>query len=182
MYKRQVAAIADLKQHSGETVGGFLDRVKIAVDMLHYNVAEAQRDNAFRQGYQRLVIAQFGSGINDDIREQIFGVPDPPATIAAVLAAATAVENEKHSKASKLVVNQIEEDKPKEENKSDSSDLEKKCQKLEKQMKEILAIGRGSYRGRGRGAANSGKCYGCGQPGHFFFTCREQLPIPKRYA
>ena len=63
--------------------------------------------------------------MNDEIREQIFGVPDPPATIAAVLAAATAIENEKHSKASKLVVNQIEEDKPKEENKSDSSDLEK---------------------------------------------------------
>ena len=32
-----VAAIADLKQRSGETVGDFLDRVKIAVDMLHYN-------------------------------------------------------------------------------------------------------------------------------------------------
>ena len=118
-----VAAIADLKQRSGETVGGFLDRVKIAVDMLHYNVPEAQRDDAFRQGYQRLVIAQFGSGVNDEIREQIFGVPDPPATIAAVLAAATAVENEKHSKASKLIVNQVEEEKkPKEEDKSDSSD------------------------------------------------------------
>ena len=61
----------DLKQRSGETVGGFLDRVKIAVDMLHYNIAEAQRDDGFWQGYQRLVIAQFGSGVNDDIREQI---------------------------------------------------------------------------------------------------------------
>ena len=129
-----------------------MDRVKIAVDMLHYNVPEAQRDDAFRQGYQRLVIAQFGSGVNDEIREQIFGVPDPPATIAAVLAAATAVENEKHSKASKLIVNQVEDEKkPKEEDKSNSSELEKKCEKLEKQMKEILAIGRGSYRGRGRG-------------------------------
>ena len=88
-----------------------MDRVKIAVDMLHYNVPEAQRDDAFRQGYQRLVIAQFGSGVNDEIREQIFGVPDPPATIAAVLAAATAVENEKHSKASKLIVNQVEDEK-----------------------------------------------------------------------
>ena len=86
-------------------------------------------------------------------------------------------ENEKHSKASKLVVNQIEEDKPKEENKSDSSDLEKKCQKLEKQMKEILAIGRGSQRGRGRGAAKSGKCYGCGQPGHIRANC----PAPQQY-
>ena len=123
-------------------------QVKIAVDMLHYNVPEAQRDNAFRQGYQRLVIAQFGSGVDDEIKEQIFGVPDPPATIAAVLAAATAVENKKHSKVSKLIVNQVEDEKkPKEEDKSDSSELEMKCEKLEKQMKEILAIGRGSYRG-----------------------------------
>ena len=139
--------------------------------MLHYNVPEAQRDDAFRQGYQRLVIAQFGSGVNDEIREQIFGVPDPPGTIAAVLAAATSVENEKHSKASKLIVNQVEDEKkPKEEDKKDSSDIEKKCEKLEKQMKEILAIGRGSYRGRGRGAADSGKCYGCGQPGPVSYT------------
>ena len=41
-----VAAIADLKQRSGETVGDFLDRVKIAVDMLHYNVEEADRNQA----------------------------------------------------------------------------------------------------------------------------------------
>ena len=72
------------------TTGGFLDRVKIAVDMLHYNVQEADRNAAFRAGYQRLVIFQFGSGVNDEIREQIFGVPNPPDTIAAVLAAATA--------------------------------------------------------------------------------------------
>ena len=141
-----VAAIADLKQRSGETVGGFLDRVKIAVDMLHYNVPEADRNAAFRAGYQRLVIAQFGSGVNDEIREQMFGVPNPPDTIAAVLAAATAVENEKHSKATKLVVNQVEDEKTtKEEKKSDSSELEKECEQLKKQMKEILAIGRSSY-------------------------------------
>ena len=102
-----VAAIADLKQRSGETVGGFLDRVKIAVDMLHYNVEEANRDQAFRDGYTRLVIAQFGSGVNAEIRQQIFGVPNPPETIAAVLAAATAVENETHPKATKLVINPI---------------------------------------------------------------------------
>ena len=107
-----VAAIADLKQRSGETVGGFLDRVKIAVDMLHYNVEEANRDQAFRDGYARLVIAQFGSGVNSEIRQQIFGVPNPPATIAAVLAAATAVENEMNPKATKLVINPIEDEQP----------------------------------------------------------------------
>ena len=58
-----VAAISDLKQRSGETVGGFMDRVKIAVDMLHYNVTEANRNQAFRESYTRLVIAQFGGGV-----------------------------------------------------------------------------------------------------------------------
>ena len=95
--------------------------------MLHYNVPEAERNDAFRAGYQRLVIAQFGSGVNDDIREQIFGVPNPSATIPDVLAAATAIENEKHSKVTELVVNEIEDEKKttKEEDKSDSSELEK---------------------------------------------------------
>ena len=183
-----VAAIADLKQRSGETVGGFLDRVKIAVDMLHYNVEEANRNQAFRDGYTRLVIAQFGSGVNDDIRQQIFGVPNPPETIAAVLAAATAVENEKHSKATKLVINPIEEEQPQEdkdtkkEQKTDSTDIEKECEMLKKQMKEILAIGKGSYRGRGRGgAANNGKCYGCGQPGHIRANCPSPQQQPYQY-
>ena len=49
----------------------------------------------------------------------------------------------------------------KEDKKSDPSDIEKECELLKKQMKEILAIGRGSYRGRGRGnrggTANNGK-------------------------
>ena len=63
--------------------------------MLHYNVEEADRNAAFRASYTRLVIAQFGGGVTDEIREQVFGVPNPPATIADVLAAATAVENEK---------------------------------------------------------------------------------------
>ena len=132
-----VAAIADLKQRSGETVGDFLDRVKIAVDMLHYNVQEADHNTAFRAGYTRLVIAQFGGGVNSDIREQVFGVPNPPDTIAAVLAAATAVENEKHSKATKLVINQVDSknttnDKKKEDNKNEATDIEKECEILKK--------------------------------------------------
>ena len=50
--------------------------------MLHYNVAEADRNAAFRAGYTRLVIAQFGGGVNDEIREQIFGVPNPPPQVS----------------------------------------------------------------------------------------------------
>ena len=104
-----MAAISDLKQRSRETVGGFMDRVKIVVDMLHYNVQEADRNAAFRAGYTPLVIAQFGGGVSEDIRERVFGVADPPNTIDGVLTAASAVENEKHSRASKLVVHQIED-------------------------------------------------------------------------
>ena len=36
-----VSAISDLKKRSGENVASFMDRVKVAVSMLHYNVAEA---------------------------------------------------------------------------------------------------------------------------------------------
>ena len=50
-----VAAIADLKQRAGESVGSFMDRVKISVDMLHYNVTEANRNQAYRDAYTRLV-------------------------------------------------------------------------------------------------------------------------------
>ena len=42
-----VSAISDLKQRSGENVASFMDRVKFAVSMLHYNVAEADRNAAF---------------------------------------------------------------------------------------------------------------------------------------
>ena len=78
--------------------------------MLNYNVTEANRNQAFREAYVRLVIAQFGGGVQEDVREKVFGVADPPATIEDVLKAATAVENEKHAKATKLVVNVVQEE------------------------------------------------------------------------
>ena len=172
-----VAAISDLKQRSGETVGSFLDRVKIAVDMLHYNVPEADRNQAFRDSYTRLVIAQFGSGINDEIREQVFGVAVPPNTIQGVLTAATAIENEKHSKATKLVINNVEDSAT---GKPEPSELEKKCDQLEKQMKEILAIGPGTRgRGRGRQSLSSIRCYGCGNLGHVRAQCNSSNNRPR---
>ena len=163
-----VAAISDLKQRTGETVGGFLDRVKIAVDMLHYNVPEDQRNAAFRASYTRLVIAQFGSGISDDIREQVFGVAVPPNTIAGVLTAATAIENEKHSKATKLVINNIENEK---KETPESESIEQKCEKLEKQMKEVLMINKRGGRGNRPNNPNI-QCYQCGGRGHIRSQCR----------
>ena len=72
-----------------------MDRVKVAVSILHYNVAKADRNAAFRAGYARLVVAQFGSGLSEELRSKVFGVPNPPATIAGVLAAITAAEAER---------------------------------------------------------------------------------------
>ena len=51
-----IAAISDLKQRTGESVATFLDRVQIGVDMLHYNVPEAERTDAYRANYTRLVV------------------------------------------------------------------------------------------------------------------------------
>ena len=70
----------------------FLDRVQIGVDMLQYNVPEADRNAAYRAKYVCLVVPQFGSGVREDIKTRVFGVPEPPATIPAVLMAATAEE------------------------------------------------------------------------------------------
>ena len=185
-----VAAIADLKQRSGETVGDFMDRVKIAVDMLHYNVEEADRNQAFRDGYARLVIAQFGGGVNSEIREQVFGVRNPPNTMDDVLAAAMAIESEKNPKATKLVINQVDsenppQDKNKEDSKNEITSIAKECEELKKQMSEILSIGRNAYRGRGRGnrggSGNNGKCYGCGQPGHIRANCPSPQQQPYQY-
>ena len=57
------SAIADLKQRNAENAAAFLNRVKIAVDILNYNVPEAIRNAAFRQGYARMVVAQLGGGL-----------------------------------------------------------------------------------------------------------------------
>ena len=102
-----VSAIADLKQRNTENAAAFMDRVKIAVDMLNYNVPEADRNAAFRQGYVRMVVAECGGGLHEDLRAKVFGVPNPPATIEGALTAASAAEAEKTNH--KLVVSMIDE-------------------------------------------------------------------------
>ena len=42
-----VSAIADLKQRNSKKATAFMERVKIAVDMLNCNVPEAERNAAF---------------------------------------------------------------------------------------------------------------------------------------
>ena len=166
-----------------------MDRVKLSVDMLHYNITEANRNQAYRDAYTRLVIAQFGSGLHEEIREKVFGVATPPATLAEVLQAATAIENEKHAKATKLVVNVVGEDKEKDKPKTEEEGKDDPIAVLQLQMEEVLAIskrgggpgfrGRGG-RGRGQGSFSSYRCYGCGQLGHIREQCTAANQAPFR--
>ena len=94
-----------------------------------------------------------------------------------MLTAATAIENEKHSKATKLVINNVEDSAT---GKPEPTELEKKCDQLEKQMKEILAIGPGTRRrGRGRQNLSSIRCYGCGNLGHVRAQCNSSSNRPR---
>ena len=72
-----------------------MDQVNIAMDMLNYNIPEAERNAAFHLGYARLVVARFAGGLHKDLRAKVFGIPNPPDTIEAALLAASAAEAEK---------------------------------------------------------------------------------------
>ena len=131
-----VSAISDLKQRSTKNVGSFMDRVKVAVSILNYNVPEADKNAAFRESYTRLVVAQFGSGISEDLRGKVFGVPNPPATIEAALTAATAAEAEKLP--GKMVVGVIE----KKGDKNQKEEEDKMVERMVKKVEDVLAISR----------------------------------------
>ena len=181
-----VSAIADLKQRQNETVAQFMDRVKVSVDMLHYNVVEADRNNAFRETYSRLVVAQFGGGIQESIRQVVFGVPIPPNTIQGVLEAATAAEAEHSSKLTKLV-NQIEEGELTNPTPVGAAGITKptEFEILTKKVDDVLAISRqgGFSRPRGRGGFKPDysqfRCYNCQTIGHLRRNCpKPQASFP----
>ena len=48
-----------------------MDRVQIAVDMMNYDVPEGDRNPAYYQGYVRMVIAQFGGGLKEEIKSKV---------------------------------------------------------------------------------------------------------------
>ena len=183
-----VSAISDLKQRSGENVASFMDRVKVAVSMLHYNVAEADRNAAFREQYARLVVAQFGSGLTEELRSKVFGVPNPPATIAGVLAAATAAEAERNPTGTKLVIGAIEgEESSAQPTKSEGKEEDNMVERIVAKVEDVLAISRRQQgansrnartRGQSRSNYSSYKCYNCGQMGHLRRQCsRPQTPF-----
>lgn len=142
-----------------------MDRMKISVDMLNYNVPEAERNSAFQQGNARLVVAQFGGGLHEDLRAKVFGIPNPPATIEDALVAASVAKAERTNQ--KLVVSLVEESNKEDTGSSELSDLEKNATGVQ----EVLAIskhGQGLRNSRNRGSINfaSYKCYDCNQMVH----------------
>ena len=146
-----------------------MDRVKISVDMLHYNVREEDRNAAYCESYKRMVIAQFGGGLVEDLREKVFGVPTPPNTIAAVLTAVTAAEAEKHSKSTRLVVSEMMGEKEKNPTKEENKDPEVSAiESLQLQMNEVLAITRQKYSRQEQQKLDFAnyKCYNCNRMGH----------------
>ena len=170
-----VSAISDLRQRPNETAAAFMDRVQIAVDMMNYDVPEGDRNPAYYQGYVRMVIAQFGGGLKEEIKSKVFGVPTPPATIADVLKAATAAEAESRPTAqNKLTINAVAEvNKEVAEGQPEEKEdvLSDPISELTKQIGEVLAITKKRTTRSVSGRPANFRCYGCNQPGHYRRNC-----------
>jgi hypothetical protein len=108
------SALTALKQKPQESCADYMDRVKLTIDMVNYNVPAAQRNNqAYRDNFERLVVNHFGSGLAESIKRVVWGVPVPPATIDEALAAASAVEVEDNRKlAESTIVNAVQAEEP----------------------------------------------------------------------
>ena len=124
-------------------------------------------------------LAQFRSGISEELREKVFGVPNPPQNIEAALTATTAAEVKKTP--TKMVIGVIE----------DSTDDDKKreeedtvVERMVKQVEDVLAISKRQgnnskqQRTREQGSRSTSqyssyKCYNCGTMGHLRGQCNK---------
>ena len=65
---QSVHAVSDLKQRADESCVDFMDRIPLAVDMLHYNVLAADKTaQPYQDSFARLVKAHFGAGFRPEI-------------------------------------------------------------------------------------------------------------------
>ena len=109
--------------------------------MMNYAVDEADRNDAYYAGYVRMVIAQFGGGLKEEIKSKVFGVPTPLNTIADVLRAATAAEAESRpSVQNKLTVNAVAEVTTEKVPDQEEEGPKDPIAELTKQIGEVLAI------------------------------------------
>ena len=67
-------AVSDLKQRADESCVDFMDRIRLAVDMLHYNVPAADKAaQPYQDSFARLVKAHFGAGLRPEIGKVVLG-------------------------------------------------------------------------------------------------------------
>ena len=72
-----------------------MDHIRLAVDMLHYNVPAADKAaQPYQDSFARLVKAHFGAGLRPEIGKVVLGVTNLPADMDAYLQAAEAIESE----------------------------------------------------------------------------------------
>ena len=75
---QSVHAVSDLKQRADESCADFMDRIRLAVDMLHYNVPAADKAaQPYQDSFARLVKAHFGAGLRPEIGKVVLGVTNP---------------------------------------------------------------------------------------------------------
>ena len=90
-----VNAVANLKMKTGETCISILDRGVLAVDKQHFNITAAQkREAGYRAVAEASIMSPFGAGLQDDIKQIVFGAANPPGTVDDMLAAAEAIKAE----------------------------------------------------------------------------------------
>ena len=177
-----VNAVADLKMKTKESCAAFLDRVVLAVDKQHFNVTNAQKQEAgYRAVAEAAIMSHFGAGLREDIKKTVLGAANPPDTVDGMLAAAEAIEAELAKAgppgASALAV-QAEgvsdsaltyPSHPDEE----SFGYEESLSCLDAKVEELVAA---VQRFRKKPLDRSKiQCYNCHKFGHFRNECREPL-------
>lgn len=146
-----VEAISDLTQKSGQSVRAFYDAVAIAVDLKHFNIAEAdkQEPNYITMRDNDIYIL-FQAGISRRIKELAMAGADPPANAQALLDAAVRVEITLHDHKTHKVGEVKEGPKGGEAGSSDEDEAnrtpEEQIAALKRQLKKATSKERGQMK------------------------------------